>query len=72
MDDRMRFTVIPIDGGPEAINDICTPSIRYDGLTWAESVELARISFLQGYTVVIWKENKEGGGGECVETQGST
>lgn len=58
MDDRMRFTVIPIDGGPEAINDICTPSIRYDGLTWAESVELARIPQFEGcnrvYTPSFW------------------
>lgn len=71
MGEEMRFTVIPVDGGPEDIDNICTPSIRYDGLTWAESVELARLSFLQGYTIVIWREEKEGGCGECGETQGS-
>lgn len=67
MDEKFRFTVIPIDGGPEDIDDIITPSIRYDGLSWAESVELARLSFLQGYTVVIWKEDKEGGAKVCAK-----
>lgn len=67
MNGEMRFVVIPIDGGPEDIDNICAPSIRYDGLSWDESVELARLSFLQGYTVVIWREDKEGGGSECGE-----
>lgn len=67
MSEKMRFTVIPIDGGPEDIDDIWVPSIRYDHLTWDESVELARLSFGQGYTVVIWSEDKEGGGSECGE-----
>lgn len=68
MEEKTRFTVIPIDGGPEDIDNICTPSIRYNGLTWAESVELARLSFSQGYTVVIWKEDTEGGAEGCAET----
>lgn len=67
MDDKMRFTVIPVDGGPEDIDNICIPSVRYDNLTWAESAELARLSFLQGYTVVIWREDKEGGEKVCAE-----
>lgn len=68
MGEEMRFTVIPVDGGPEDIDNLCTPSIRYDGLTWSESVELARLSFSQGYTVVIWKEDKEGGIKACAKT----
>lgn len=67
MSEKMRFTVIPIDGGPEDIDDICTPSLRYDGLSWDESVELARLSFAQGYTIIIWREDEEGGGSECGE-----
>ncbi len=48
------FSVIPIDG--QAV-DLCTPyteSLRYDGLTWSEAVELCRLSFMQGFQVVIW------------------
>lgn len=67
MGEEMRFTFIPIDGGPEDIDNICAPSIRYDGLSWSESVELARLSFSQGYTVVIWREDKEGGAKVCAE-----
>lgn len=67
----MRFTVIPIDGDPENYFDVYTPAMTYSSLTWAESVELARMSFQQGYTVIIWKEDMEGGSCECGTVQGS-
>ncbi len=68
--DEQRFTVIPVDGEATDLTDVYTQSLRYDGLSWAESVELARLSFRQGFTVVIWLEdNAEDGGGEtCAET----
>lgn len=52
------FTVIVIDGEATDLCDIDTPSIRYDGLTWDESVQLARLSFVQGFEIVIWKMGK--------------
>ncbi len=67
--DEQRFTVIPIDGNACEMADPFTPSLCYAGLTWDESVELARLSFEQGFQVVIWKEGdqEEGGSGACVE-----
>lgn len=50
-----RFTLIVVDGEAADIGDFYTPSIRYDGLTWDESVQLARLSFTQGFEIVIWK-----------------
>lgn len=69
MDDQ-RFTVISVDGEVADLTDVYTQSLRYDGLSWTESVELARLSFLQGYTIVIWQEDtaEDGGGGACAET----
>ena len=54
------FTVIPVDG--EAVNlcDCVTESLRYDNLTWDEALELVRLSFLQGFEVIIWKIEPEG------------
>lgn len=52
------FTVIVIDGEATDLCDIDTSSIRYDGLTWDESVQLARLSFVQGFEIVIWKMGK--------------
>jgi len=50
-----RFVVIVVDGDAADLSDPYTDSIRYDGLTWNDSVELARLSFMQGYELVIWK-----------------
>lgn len=66
MGDEMRFVVVAVDGDPADIDNICIPSIRYGNLTWAESVELARISFRQGYCIIVWRQ-EEGGGGECAK-----
>ncbi len=68
--ENQRFTVIPVDGNACEMTDPFTPSLCYAGLTWDESVELARLSFEQGFQVVIWKEGdqEEGGSGACVET----
>ena len=50
-----KFTVIVVDGVACDMGDFSTPSVRYDGLSWTESVELARLSFGQNFEVVIWK-----------------
>lgn len=68
------FSVIVIDGDFADASDYLsgTSSIRYNGLSWADSVELARMSFTQGFEIVIWKQDEsdgtEGGGGACGTT----
>lgn len=62
------FTVIPVNGAAICAADIDTDSLRYDGLTWTEAVELCRLSFLQGFECIIFKtqtNEAEGGGGDC-------
>ena len=53
--DQERFTVFVVDGEAADIGDFDTPSIRYDDLSWEESVQLARLSFNQGFEIVVWK-----------------
>lgn len=53
--DGEKFTVIVVDGEAADMGDFATPSIRYDGLTWEQSVELAKLSFAQGFEIVLWK-----------------
>ena len=53
--DQERFTVIVVDGEAADIGDFDTPSIRYDDLSWEESVQLARLSFNQGFEIVVCK-----------------
>lgn len=50
-----RFTVIVVDGEAIDMGDFGTSSIRYDNLSWEESVQLARLSFNQGFEIVLWK-----------------
>lgn len=57
MGDKNRFVVIVVDGEAVDIGDFDTPSIRYDNLTWEQSVELAMLSFPQGFELVIWKQS---------------
>lgn len=54
-----RFTVIVVDGEAADLMDAATNSIRYDGLSWSDSIELCRLSFTQGFEVVIWKLDTE-------------
>lgn len=53
--DGFQYTVIVVDGEVSDMNDPFTNTVRYDGLTWEESVELARLSFAQGFEIVVWK-----------------
>ena len=50
-----RFTVIVVDGESADLGNFDTDSIRYDNLTWDEIVQLARLSFTQGFEIVLWK-----------------
>lgn len=59
------FTVVVIDGEASEMCEPYTNLLRYDGLTWADSVELVRLSFAQGFQAVIWRQ--EGGTAECGE-----
>ncbi len=69
MSEEMRFVVVPVDGEVADLTDVYTQSLRYDDLTWEESVTLARLSFQQGFSIIIWQENSqaEGGNGGCAE-----
>lgn len=60
----MSETVICVDGEAADLGDFSTPSLRYDNLSWNEAVDLARLSFAQGFEIVIWNlddgQHKEG------------
>ena len=53
------FTVIAVNGNAADILEPFTDYLRYDGLSWSESVELCRLSFMQGFQCVIWKQEQE-------------
>lgn len=71
MTENERYTVIAVDGEAADLGDFSTPSLRYDNLSWEDSVTLAKLSFSQGFEVVLWKiddeGSKAGGGGTCAE-----
>lgn len=66
-----RYTVIAVDGDACSIDDVFTPSLRYDNLSWEDSVTLAKLSFAQGFEVILWKiddgDSENGGSGGCAE-----
>ena len=49
-----KFTVIAVNGEVVDLAEPLTDSLRFDNLSWSESVELCRLSFMQGYQCVIW------------------
>lgn len=53
--DGEKFTVVVVDGEAADLGDFSTPSVRYDNLSWAQSIELAKLSFTQGFEIVLWK-----------------
>lgn len=55
MFENQLFTVIAIAGAFLDAADAGADSLRFDGLTWEEAVTLARLSFDQGYQIVIWQ-----------------
>lgn len=54
MFDGILFSVTAVDGPYFDAIDPDTDSLRFDGLTWDDAVALARLSFMQGFQVVIW------------------
>lgn len=59
MSEEMRFTVIVVDGAAIDAADVCTDSIKYSDLTWEDSVALARLSFMQGFEIIVWKQSED-------------
>lgn len=58
MFENQLFTVIAVDGSFLNAADPGTDSLRFDGLTWDEAVEMARLSFGQGYQIVVWRSEE--------------
>lgn len=54
------YKVIVVDGHFTDLGDLAATSMHYEGLTWSEAVDLVKISFLQGYEVIIWEQQKAG------------
>lgn len=73
MSENERYTVVCVDGDAADLGDFSTPSLRYDNLTWDDSVTLAKLSFTQGFEVIIWKvddgQHKETEGEGCAQAQ---
>lgn len=62
------FTVIVVDGAAVDAADVYTDSIKYSNLSWEDSVALARLSFMQGFEIIVWKQSEDDQGegvGEC-------
>lgn len=57
--DGFRFTVIVVDGAAVDMGDCSTSSLKYRDLTWEQSVDLAKLSFLQGFELVIWQQSMD-------------
>ena len=57
------FTVVPVEGEAIEAGDPYVNSLRYDHLTWDEAVGLVRLSFAQGFEVIIWQTENAGGDG---------
>ncbi len=57
----MKYRVYVFEGhNLSALEDDYVPALTFDRLTWEESVELCRVSFMQGYGCILWQI--EGGG----------
>ena len=54
MFEGMRFAVTAVDGSFLDVADPYTDSLRFEGLTWDEAVELSRLAFVQGFEVILW------------------
>lgn len=55
MNDSIRFTVLAVDGSFFDVGELGTDSLRFDELTWDNAVDLARLSFAQGFQIIIWQ-----------------
>lgn len=51
------FTLIALDGDWRRFEeDVGMPSLRFEGLTWEEAVELATLSLRHGLQIVMMRE----------------
>lgn len=55
MFENQLFTVTAVNGSFLDAASINTDSLRFDNLTWAAAVQLARLCFDQGFELVIWR-----------------
>lgn len=54
------YSFLAVDGDlAEWYDDPGVQSLRYDGLTWDEVVEMCRLSFRENYTIAIWRHANE-------------
>ena len=54
-----RYSIYVINGDVfEWADDPYTPSLMFRELTWEKAVELAHLSFEEGYEVVIWRSDR--------------
>ena len=54
-----RYSIYIINGDVFAwAEDPYTPSLMFRELSWEKAVELAHLSFAEGYEVVFWKSEK--------------
>lgn len=60
MFENQFFTIIAVNGSFLDVADPSTDSLRFDYLTWDEAVTLARLSFEQGFEIVVWRMPEAG------------
>lgn len=65
-----QYSVTIVDGDWTQWKDdlLGVQSLKYEGITWSDAVSLARLSFKEKYTVVIWRVD-DAGEEEHAETQ---
>lgn len=56
----MTYTILAIDGD---YMDCAAPYLRFEDLSWEDASALARLSFDQGFTCVIWRSEGASDGG---------
>lgn len=70
-----RFSLYIIDGDwTQWIEDLLgVQSLKYENVSWNEATELARLSFKEGYKLVIWQmdDGEEVGGTDNGATESS-
>lgn len=56
------YVVIAVDGDFREFMEADTDFLKFEGLSWEEVISISKLSFRQGYQVVIWPTNGENGG----------
>ena len=58
-----KYRVLVFEGDIDALTDVYSPALSFDGISWDEAVQLCRLSFTQGYGAVIWQHEEVGADG---------